>query len=84
MKLRNDKVQDKKVRSFKIKHLKFLSKLFAENGKEKLFPNDSLFISNLKNEKNENYPDNLSLINFCRRTSLHFLTFPVSLLKRNL
>ena len=27
--------------------MKFLSKHFAENGKEKLFPNDSLFISNL-------------------------------------
>ena len=34
--LRNGKVQDKK-------HLKFLSKHFAENRKEKLFPNDSLF-----------------------------------------
>ena len=32
--LRNGKVQYKK-------HLKFLSKHFAENGKEKLFPNDS-------------------------------------------
>ena len=34
MTLRNGKAQDKK-------RLKFLSKYFAENGKEKLFPNDS-------------------------------------------
>ena len=34
MVLRNEKVQDKK-------HLIFLSKYFAENGKGKLFPNDS-------------------------------------------
>ena len=37
MTLRNDKVQDKK-------HLKFLWKLFDENGNEKLFPNDSSFL----------------------------------------
>ena len=37
MALRNGKVQDKK-------HLMFLSKYFAENGKEKLFPNDSSFL----------------------------------------
>ena len=41
---RNGKLQDKK-------HLKFLSKHFAENGKEKLFPNDSSFLNNLKNAK---------------------------------
>ena len=35
--LRNGKVQDKK-------HLKFLSKHFTENGKEKLLPNDSSFL----------------------------------------
>ena len=46
MTLRNIKVQDKKF-----ENLKFLSKYFAENGKEKLFPNDSSFITNLKNEK---------------------------------
>ena len=32
-------------------HLKFLSKHFAENGEEKLFPNVSSFLSNLKNDK---------------------------------
>ena len=42
--LRNGKVQDKK-------NLKFLSKHFAENGKEKLFPNGSSFLNNLKNPK---------------------------------
>ena len=51
MSLRNGKVQDKKFESFKQKHLKFLSKYFAENGKEKLFPNDSSFISILINVK---------------------------------
>ena len=35
--LRNGKVQDKK-------HLKFLSKYFTENGKEKLLPHDSSFL----------------------------------------
>ena len=51
MALRNDKVQNKKFKSFENKHLKFLSKHFAENVKEKLFPNDSSFLSNLKNAK---------------------------------
>ena len=37
MTLRNGKVQDKK-------HMKFLSKRFAENRKEKFFPNDSSFL----------------------------------------
>ena len=50
MPLRNRKVQDKKFKSFSNKHLKFLSKHFAENG-EKLFPNDSSSLSNLKNAK---------------------------------
>ena len=31
--------------------MKFLSRHFAENGKEKLFPNDSLFLNNVKNAK---------------------------------
>ena len=35
-------------------HLKFLSKHFAENGKEKLFLNDSSFLNNLKNAKQNN------------------------------
>ena len=51
MALRNGKVQNKKFKSFENKHLKFLSKHFAENVKEKLFPNDSSFLSNLKNAK---------------------------------
>ena len=38
-----------KIRDLK-EHLKFLSKHFAENGKEKLFPNDSSFLSSLKND----------------------------------
>ena len=41
MTVRNGKVQDKK-------NLKFLSKHFVENGKKKLFPNDSSFLNNLK------------------------------------
>ena len=42
--LRNSKVQDKK-------HLKFLSKYFAENENEKLFPNDSSFLNNFEKMK---------------------------------
>ena len=34
--------------------------------------------------QNECQPDNLNLICFCRRTSLHVLMFPISLLKWNL
>ena len=73
--LRNSKVQDKKH--------------FAENGKEKLFPNDSSFLSNLKCH-NEYYPDNADFRGFCKRTRLQQRTrfqvpmFPISLLKRNL
>ena len=36
------------IQKFLKQTLKFLSKYFAENGKEKLFPNDSSFLSNLK------------------------------------
>ena len=49
--LRNCKGQDKKFKSFLNKHLEFLSKHFAENGKEKLFLNDLSFLSSLKNDK---------------------------------
>ena len=38
-------------KSFSNKYLKFLSKYFAANEKEKLFPNDSSFISDLINAK---------------------------------
>ena len=51
MTLRNDKVQYKIFESVYNKYLKFLSKYFAENEKEKLFPNDFLFTSNLINAK---------------------------------
>ena len=37
----------------KLHDIKFLSKHFAENGKEELFPNDSPFLSNLKNVKRD-------------------------------
>ena len=41
----------KEIESFSNKHLKFLSKNFAGNEKEKLFQNDSSYISNLINAK---------------------------------
>ena len=47
IKLRNERVQDKIFKNFYRKYLKLLSKHFAENGKEKLSPNDSSFLSNL-------------------------------------
>ena len=56
--LRNSKVQDKK-------HLKFLSKYFAENENEKLFPNDSSFLNNFEKMQNKYYPDNQNLESFC-------------------
>ena len=49
--LRNGKVRDAIFKSFQNKQVKFLSKHFAENGKEKLFLNDSSFLSNLENAK---------------------------------
>ena len=44
-----------KVKNLK-KRLKFLSKLFAENGRGKIFSNDSSFLSNLKNTKGSTTP----------------------------
>ena len=51
MVLRNGKVQDTKFKSFEKKHLEFLSKHFEENGKEKLFPNDSSSLGSLEMPK---------------------------------
>ena len=51
MSLINAKVHDKKFKKLLNKHLKFLSRHFAENGKEKLFPSDSSFLKNLKNTR---------------------------------
>ena len=50
MTLTNEKVQGKKFK-IKKKKLKFLSKSFVDNGKQKLFPNNSSFLTNLKNAK---------------------------------
>ena len=51
MPLRNGKVQVKKFKDFLNKHLKLLSKHFAENGKEKLLPNDYSILGYLQNTK---------------------------------
>ena len=51
MVLRNGKVEDTKFKSFEKKILEFLSKNFEENGKEKLFPNDSSSLGSLKMPK---------------------------------
>ena len=45
------KYKIRNFKSFQNKYLKFLFKHFAENGKEKLSPNDSSILSNLKNAK---------------------------------
>ena len=47
MKLTNEKVQGKKFKNKK-KKLKFLSKSFADNGKQNFFPNNSSFLKNAK------------------------------------
>ena len=39
------------VKNFKVFKTNILSSHLAENGKKKLFPNDSSFLSNLKNAK---------------------------------
>ena len=51
MTLRNGEVEDMKLKSSWIEHLKFLSKSFVENGKEKFFSNDYSSTNNLKNAK---------------------------------
>ena len=85
MTLRNSKVQDKKFKSFWNKFLKFLSKHFAENGKEEENLRNWFFIfKQLEKRQKEYYPDNLNWRGFRRHTSLHVLMFPISLLKRNL
>ena len=53
MTLRNDKVQDNKLKSFWKQKSEVSIKHFAKNGKEKLFVSDSLFISNWKNAKTD-------------------------------
>ena len=70
MTLRNSKLQDKKLK-FSNKHLKFLSKNFAENGKEKIY-------KQLEKFQNECYPGNIDLTRF------YILYLLRSLLKRNL
>ena len=74
--LRNGIVQHKK-------NLQFLSIHFPENEKKKLFRNDSSFLINLKRQ-NKYYPENQHLVSVCRRTSLHAVMSPISVLKRNL
>ena len=59
MTLRNGRVQIKIIKSIRVfqnKHLKFLSKHFAEYGKEKLFQSDFSLKSNLKNAKTNTIP----------------------------
>ena len=70
MTLRNSKLQDKKLK-FSNKHLKFLSKNFAENGKEKIY-------KQLEKFQNECYTGNIDLTRF------YILYLLRSLLKRNL
>ena len=78
MTFRNGKAQDKKFESFYNKHLKFLPKYFAENGKEKLFPNSSSFVSNLTNVKmntrHSRFNKSLQTYLLARSNVLHFST----------
>ena len=67
-----------KIRNLKFlkQYLKFLSKHFAENGKEKS-PQITLIFKQLEKYQNEYYSDNLYLINVFSHTSLqlpHFCT----------
>ena len=83
MTLGNSKVQNKKSKSLWNKHLKILSNYFAGIGKEKHLPND-YSIKQREKHQNECYAEYLNWVRFCGRTSLHILTFPISLLKRNM
>ena len=80
MRLRNWKVQDKKFKSF----LKQTSEIFSKEWEGEILIKWFFIYKQLEKCQNKYYPDNLSLIRFCRRTSLHVLMFPVSLLKKNL
>ena len=68
--LRNGKEHEKKFKSFYNKQMKFLSKHFVENGKEKLFVNDPSFCK----WQNKYYPYNPNLISFCRHTFFFLIT----------
>ena len=83
MTLDNSKVQNKKFKSLWNEHLKILSKHFAGIGKEKHLLND-YSIKQREKCQSECYAEYLNWVRFCRRTSLHILTFPISLLKRNM
>ena len=48
------RIAKRKIRNLK-KHFNFLSKCFAENGKERLLPGDSAFSSNSKNAKTNTF-----------------------------
>ena len=49
--IKDGKVKDKKLKIFENEHLQFLSKHFAKNGKEKLFLNNSSFLTTWKMSK---------------------------------
>ena len=59
-------------------------KLFCRIWEGKTLPKWFFIFKQLKEMQNKYYPDNKNLVCFCRRTSLHALMFPISLLKTNL
>ena len=80
MTLRNGKVKDKKFkRTLEVSTKRLCRRWEGENLSKWFF----IFIK-LGKCQNECYPDNINLTNFCRRTSLHVLMFPISLVKKNL
>ena len=83
MVLRNGKT---KVRSAKVLKQIFdvFIKTFCREWGGEIFPKWLFIYKQLEKCQNEYYNDNLNWVSFCRRSPLHVLMFPISLLKRNL
>ena len=73
------KIRNLKV--FKTNFWSFYQNILHKNG---TLPKWFFIYQQLDKWQNEYYPDNLNLISFCSRISLHVLMVLVSLLKRNL
>ena len=84
MTLRNDKVQDNKLKSFWKQKSEVSIKTFCRKWEGETLPKWLVIYKQPEECQSGYYPDNLDLISFCIHTSLQVLLFLISLLKRNL
>ena len=73
-----------KIRSLNVFQIKTWSFYQSISQKWKPVPKWFFIFKQLENCQNKCYRDNSNFIRFCRRTSLHVLMFPISVLKINL